>query len=192
VFVSPNGHSRGHPGFSSISAAVAAVHASGTVVVCRGHYNEDVVVTKRVRLVGRHATVDPSHPVLQTNSPLYSLAGNNAFTIMATHVKIEGFRAVHATGDGIFAAADRARIAGNWAFYNGATGISLNGSSHSLVKGNVTAGNSGGGITLANDVGGFVPGATASYDRVIGNVVRGNPFGCGVVLADHLGTTVPR
>jgi hypothetical protein len=190
VFVSPSGAACGHPGFSSINAAVAAVHAGGTVVVCRGTYNEDVVVSKPLNLVGHNATVDPSHPVLRKNSPLFSAAGNNAFTLMAPHVTVGGFRVVHATGDGIFAAANRERIVGNWAFFNGATGISLNGSSFSLVKANVAAHNAAGGITLANDVGSFVPGATASHDRVVGNLVRGNPFGCGVVLADHLGTTV--
>ena len=67
-----------HPGsncgrhvFTSINAALAAASPHSTVIVCRGTYNEDAVVTKPVTLVGRGAVINPSSPVLQTNSPVY-------------------------------------------------------------------------------------------------------------------------
>ena len=189
VYVS-HGKNCGKPHFASINAGIAAVAPGGTVVVCRGVYNEDAVVTKPLRLIGSHAQINPSSPVLQTNSPLYSLAGNNGITIAAPGVTVRGFTVVHATGDGIFSYGNHSRIVGNRALNNGATGIDLNGSSWSLVKGNVVDENTGGGITLANDAGGFIPGATASHDRVVGNVAENNPLGCGVILADHLGSTV--
>jgi parallel beta-helix repeat protein len=190
VFVSHGSQGCGHPHLASINAAVAAVAKGGTVVVCRGTYNEDVVVTKPLRLVGHHARINPSSPVMRTNSPLYAQTGNNAVTIAAPWVTVRGVTAVGATGDGIFSFANHSRIIGNWASGNAATGIDLNGSSWSLVKGNVTERNTGGGITLANDAGGFIPGATASHDWIVGNVSADNPLGCGVILADHLGSTV--
>jgi parallel beta-helix repeat protein len=189
VYVS-HGGACGAPHRSSINAAIAAVAPGGTVVVCRGHYNEDAVVTKPLRLVGHHATINPSSPVLQTNSPLYSQAGNNGVTIAAAQVAVRGFTVTGATGDGILSWANHSRIVANRAVGNGVTGIDLNGSSWSLVKGNVTNRNTGGGITLANDTGAFNPGATASHDRIVGNEARNNPMGCGVILADHLGSTV--
>jgi parallel beta-helix repeat protein len=190
VYVSHGGTNCGKPHVSSINAGIAAVAPGGTVVVCRGVYNEDAVVTKPLRLIGHHAQINPSSPVLQTNSPLYSIAGNNGITIAAPNVRVRGFTVVHATGDGIFSFGNHSRIVGNRALQNGFTGIDLNGSSWSLVKDNVVDENTGGGITLANDAGGFIPGATASHDWVVGNVAENNPLGCGVILADHLGSTV--
>jgi parallel beta-helix repeat protein len=190
VYVSHGAKNCGKPHFSSINAGIAAVAPGGTVVVCRGVYNEDAVVTQPLRLVGHHAQINPSSPVLQTNSPLYSLAGNNGVTIAAPRVTVRGFTVVDATGDGMFSYGNHSRIVGNRALRNGATGIDLNGSSWSLVKGNTVDENTGGGITLANDAGGFIPGATASHDWVVGNVAENNPLGCGVILADHLGSTV--
>jgi parallel beta-helix repeat protein len=95
-----------------------------------------------------------------------------------------------ATGDGILSVADHSTIVNNRAFHNEWTGIDLNGSSWSLVAGNVTNRNTGGGITLANDAGAFIPGATASHDRVLNNVAANNPKGCGIIVVDHLGSTV--
>jgi Right handed beta helix region len=184
----------GCPGSSSydtIAEGVAAAPDGGRVIVCRGSYNEDVVVDHPVHLIGHRATVNPSDPLEQTNSPVYGDAGNNAFTVMAPWVSIRGFTVTGATGDGILAIGDHATIMGVLARGNGATGISLNGSSWSTVARNRTVHNAAGGITLANDAGAFVPGATASHDRIVGNWVANNPFGCGIILADHLGSTMP-
>jgi hypothetical protein len=190
VYVS-HGSSCGAPHRGSINAAIAAVAPGGTVVVCRGHYNEDAVVTKPLRLIGHHATINPSSPVLQTNSPLYTQAGNNGVSIAAADVTVRGFTVTGATGDGILSWANHSRIVRNRTVGNAFTGIDLNGSSWSLVKGNITDRNTGGGITLANDTGAFTPGATASHDWIVGNEAKDNPLGCGVILADHLGSTVP-
>lgn len=190
VYVSPD-HSCGQNAFSSISAAVAAVAPHGTVVVCHGAYNEDVIVSKPVTLIGRNAVINPSSPVVQTNSPLYSQAGNNGITVAAAGVSVDGFSVTGASGDGIFSFADHSTITNNKSDGNAQTGISLNGSSRSLVANNTTSDNALGGITLTNDAGMFIPGATASHDVIADNVARDNPEGCGVILADHLGATMP-
>jgi parallel beta-helix repeat protein len=189
VYVSA-GQPCGSPSFTTIAAGVAAVASGGTVTVCAGTYNEDVVVMGSVHLVGQDATVNPSSPVLQTNSPIYSQAGNNAFTVLGGWVSIDGFTVTGATGDGILSAGDHTTVTHVDATGNGATGISLNGSSWSTVAWNTVEDNAFGGITLANDAGAMIPGATASNDRVLHNTIMDNTGGCGVILADHLGTTV--
>ena len=60
-FVSPQGSSSGSgqscssANFSTIGAAVAAAPAGGTVVVCPGTYQEDVLVNKQLNLMGRRS-----------------------------------------------------------------------------------------------------------------------------------------
>src|SRR3954469_15791138 len=44
--------------FHSISAAVAAAPSGGKVIVCRGTYHEDVLISKALTLMGHHATID--------------------------------------------------------------------------------------------------------------------------------------
>jgi parallel beta-helix repeat protein len=57
-------------------------------------------------------------------------------------------------------------------------GIHLTGADHSIVSGNTVEFNSG-GILLSDDTG-------ATHDNFItGNIVRENPFDCGITLASH-------
>ncbi len=189
VFASPTGApSCGWPAYPTITAAVAAASPGGTVVVCPGTYSEDVLVQQPVTIIGHGATVDPG---TATNSPFASLEGNNAFTVTAPNVTIEGFTVEGASGDGILSAGNNSTFRNNLAENNGGTGIDLNGSSWSTVAGNTAINNGGGGYYLTNDAGGLpqFTGATASHDTVVGNVAKNNPGGCGVILADHLGST---
>jgi parallel beta-helix repeat protein len=182
VFVSPSSRACGSPQYTTISAAVAAVANRGRVVVCRGSYSEDVVVTNPVTIVGSKAVVNPGSA---SNSPLFAKAGNNAFTVLAPNVTIQGFTVEGASGDGILSIANRSTIVGNTALDNGSgpsggTGIDLNGSSWSTVSGNIAKANVGGGIYLTDDLG-----TPASHDTVTGNTFDNNLGGCGIILADH-------
>jgi parallel beta-helix repeat protein len=172
--------------YSTISAAVAAAQTGSTIYVCAGTYDEDVVVTESLTITGSGAVVNPG---TATNSPYASAIGNNAFTVLAPNVTIEGFTVEDATGDGILSAGDHSTIVNNTAINNGGTGIDLNGSSWSTVSGNTATGNAGGGVYLTNDAANFIAGATASHDTVTGNVTDDNPGGCGIILADHFGST---
>lgn len=188
VWVSaPSAPTCGAPTYPTISAAVAAVAAGGQVDVCPGTYHEDVVVMQPVTIVGLGAVVDPGPA---TNSPLYGVLGSNAFTVMAPGVTVEGFTVEGASGDGILTIANDTTIIQNTALDNGfgpdgGTGIDLNGSSYSTVRGNTMEGNSGGGVYLTDD-----PGTPASYDTVVGNIAENNPGGCGFILADHTGAGI--
>ena len=188
------GHGRGqhaygcdNPQYSTISAAVAAAQPGSTIDVCPGTYSEDVVVGEPLTIIGTDAVVNPGSA---TNSPFATLLGNNAFTVVAPNVTIQGFTVQDASGDGILVAGDQANINHITALDNGGTGVDLNGSSWSTVSNVVAEGNTGGGVYLTNDYGALSRGATASHDMVIDNVLDNNPGGCGVILADHLGTTV--
>lgn len=192
VFVSPpSTQSCGGsaPSYTSITAAVDAVPAGATVIVCRGTYNEDVVVNKAVHIIGWGATDNVANAPI--TSPVYSLVGSNAFTVLASGVTIEGFTVENATGDGILVGlTNHTTILHNYAVDNGGTGIDLLSSSWSTVSGNRATGNAGGGVYLTDDP---VPPNNAvptSHDVVSGNVLDGNSGGCGVILADHSGAGI--
>ena len=193
--------------YSTISAAVAAAPAGATVVVCPGTYVEDVTVNKPLTIEGSGATVAPSASDASPLTPI--LNANNGFTVVGPWVTISGFTVVGATGDGMLVAGDHALIQGNTVENNGladpnnpGNGINVDGSSYSLVRNNTVTGSGNGGIQLANDpdaigltvicsfLGNPCSGitGTATYDAVIDNNVNNNPFACGILLVDHLGT----
>ena len=192
VVSQPGNHKCGPSQFTTIGTALTAAPPQATVIVCGGTYNEDAVITQPLTLVGLPgAVINPTTPVLQTNSPLFAQAGNNGITIAAPGVTVVGFKVEDATGDGVLSFADHSSIVDVTSNNNSGTGIDLNGSSFSLVKGSVADDNLAGGIQLTNDTGAINPGATASNDIVLSNIANGNVKGCGVILADHLGSTVP-
>jgi hypothetical protein len=183
VYVS-NGEECGSPSFTTITAGVNRVAAGGTVIVCEGTgpYYEDVVVTKPVTINGSGTSVDPDGA---TNSPVYGLAGNNAFTVLAQNVSIGGFSVYGATGDGILTGANHTTIDDVDAYENAGTGVDLNGSSWSLVEYSEMTENVGGGVYLTDDLGNPV-----SHDTVLDNNTSDNLGGCGIILADHTGAGV--
>jgi hypothetical protein len=99
LYVSPSGFSGdagagcGSATFASIGAAVAAAPAGGTVVVCQGTYHEDVLVQKSLNLVGRHATIN-AHGL------------ENAMQIVASNVRVRGFKLTEANGEGLLVGID--------------------------------------------------------------------------------------
>jgi len=100
VYVSTNGspggkgRSCGTASYSSIGAAVAAAPTGGTVVVCRGTYHEDVLVTKSLRLIGR-------------GGPTIDASGlENAIQVVASHVRVDGFTVENANGEGVLVGID--------------------------------------------------------------------------------------
>ena len=191
VVVGPaSGHGCGGSyNYPTISAGLDAVASGGVVVVCPGFYTEDVVVTKPATFIGLGAVVQPD---ADDSSPLSDvLGGNNAFTVLAPNVTIRGFTVQGATSDGIFVLGDHALVQGVTATDNVVNGINVDGSSHSVVRGNTVTRN-GGGIELANDpeaAGISLPGSTgtASYDLIVGNHIYGNPQACAIYLVDHAG-----
>jgi parallel beta-helix repeat protein len=198
VYVSEHGSasardaSCGSAAYTSIGAGVSAVAAGGTVVVCGGTYHEDVTVAKPLSLAGRSGAV------------IDATGHNNGVLVTAGHVTVSGLRVTNAIGEGILvSSADHVTIAGNVVTHNdlggvanpvpntyaecqaqGAVpgdcgeGIHLMASSYATVAGNVSTGNSG-GILLTDETG------PAAHNRIVGNVVAGNLFDCGITVVGH-------
>jgi parallel beta-helix repeat protein len=205
VYVSVQGTARardagcGSAAFATIGAALSAVASGGEVVVCGGTYREGVTVSRPVALLGEsHATI--------------SAAGHvNGVLITAAHVVVSGFTVTGATGEGILARSvrnvtiERNVVAGDdlggipgsgvTTTYRACLpqggvpgdcgeGIHLMGTSFATVADNVVTDNTG-GIQLSDETG------PASHDDVIGNLVTGNLYDCGVTVVGHNPAAAP-
>lgn len=196
VYVSPHGTANGADtgcdtaAYTSINAAIAAIGAGGTVVACHGTYDEQVVVTKPLNLVGRHATINAKgQPALTLGG--MKLPGSDGVAVLKTHnVSVKGFKVTGAGFDAILVAASshvsisRNTTVDNGTFVNlkqGASGvgIDLNSSSWSSATGNIVVGNQAGGLEIADDIG------PASHNIVAWNHETGSYDGCGVIVAGH-------
>lgn len=187
TYVSPHGHaggsdhSCGTARYSDINAAIAATRAGGTVVVCRGTYDTQAVVTKPLNLAGRPgATINAKgQPPLKVGS--VTLPGSVGIAVLGTsHVRVSGFRVGHAGFDAILIArSSHVWASRNELLHNGDVGVDINGSSWSGAVGNVAKDNMGGGFLVADDVG------PNSHNVIAWNVATDNPGGCGVILAGH-------
>jgi nitrous oxidase accessory protein NosD len=172
--------------FKTIQSAVNAAPAGGTVVVCRGVYHEQVVVSKPLSLQGRNAVIDERHvtPSLVVNppgvGPLTIFAG---VVILSSHVSMSGFTVRNALGEGILAA--------------GVTGTI---SRISIANNAVVHNDLGGGVPPASSyfecaVQGQVPGdcgegvhfLAVAYSTIRSNFISHNSG--GVLLTDETGPT---
>lgn len=89
--------------FDTISGAVAHAAAGDTVVACRGTYTEDVVVKKRLTLIGRSATIDATGLPGAPTGAILGQKPYNGITIESSHVTVKGFKVTGAQGEGILA-----------------------------------------------------------------------------------------
>jgi parallel beta-helix repeat protein len=167
-------------GYSDINTAIAAVGAGGTVVVCAGTYDEQVVITKPLALYGRGATINA-----KGQKPLkvgtITLPGSVGIGVLGTSgVQVSGFRVTGAGFDAILvAASSHVSVSRNYLSGNGDVGVDVNGSSYTQVTGNYSAQNEGGGFLVADDIG------PNSHNVVGWNTATRNPGGCGVIVAGH-------
>jgi hypothetical protein len=198
LYVSPSGTSGASDrtcrsaGYSTVQSAVDAAPAGGTVVVCRGAYNEDVIISAPLKLLGERGAV--IHGSATANGMCDQLGPGGpgtapclaAITIKSSHVAVAGLTVTGAIGEGILA-----------------TG-SLGGGSigHVLITGNRVVGNDVGGIPPTSSSPypqcvevGEVPGDCGEgihlmgvYDSTVShNFVKGNTG--GILLTDEFGPT---
>jgi hypothetical protein len=198
LYVSPHGvigavdTSCGSAAYSKVQAAVDAATASRTVVVCRGSYKEDVVISAPLELVGQKGAVIHGSPTANAlcdqNGPFGPgsapcLAG---ITVKSSNVAVRGLTVTGAIGEGILV-----------------TG-SLSGHSigHVLIRGNRVIGNDEDGKPSKAHSPyppckphGQIPGDCGEgihlmgvYDSVVShNRVESNSG--GILLSDELGPT---
>ncbi len=189
VYVSPTGtagaadRSCRTAAFSKVQAAVDAVAARGTVVVCAGTYDESVTITKSLTLTGRHGAV------INASGQKYGV-GVAASYVTVSRLTVENASVGGTLADGIVTAGlvggtmtpgNYVTIAGDVTKGNVGSGIDLNSTTGSSAIGDVSDGNAV-GINVSDD---FLKPATDN--AIIGDVANDNAGGCGIALADHTG-----
>lgn len=186
--------------YSKISSAVTAARPGDTILVAPGTYNEDVMVTKPVSLIGE----DAATTIINANG----LANGVYIDGMDNHglknVVVTGFTVENAEFEGILVAnATSVSVQSNVVVNNNKNlvrspslsctdipkfetaegedcgeGIHLMGVNHSTIAGNTVKDNAG-GILLSDETG-------ATFDNLISaNTVENNPYDCGITLASH-------
>jgi parallel beta-helix repeat protein len=201
--------------YKTIQSAVNAASKWATVIVCKGTYAEDVVVSSPLTLKGRDATIkgtattaflcDQLGPTGPGVAPC--LAG---VTIRSSHVSIEGFTVRGAIGEGILATGTLAggsitdvSITDNWVAGNNIGGIPPSPSSpypqcaaNGQIPGDCGEGIHLMGVTRSVVAGNHVSGneggvlLTDEFGPTHGNLVEdntitANPFDCGVTAPGH-------
>ncbi|MEJ2007502.1 MAG: right-handed parallel beta-helix repeat-containing protein [Acidobacteriota bacterium] len=185
--------------YAKINAAVKASSDNDTIHVARGIYKEDVVIGHPLSLVG----ANPSSTVIDATGRANGIYIDGIDNSNLANVVVTGFTVENANFEGILATnASSVTIQNNQVVNNNRSlditthtcpripdfetaegedcgeGIHLIGVSYSVVAGNTAEGNSG-GILISDET-------AATHDNVItGNVVRNNPFDCGITLASH-------
>lgn len=193
--------------YTTIGSAVAAAPAGGTVIVCRGTYYEQVVLSKPLSLVGQKATIDETGvtPTFQVTLPgLGTQTIYAAVVIVSSHVTLTGFTVRNAQGEGVLAAGLGSTIRGVLISHDAVVnndlgfgtppkspyfecasggdcgeGVHFAGNiANSAIRDNLIADNSGGTL-LTDDVG------PDHNNLVEGNVVTGNASDCGITVPGH-------
>jgi len=194
--------------YKTIGAAVAAASTGDKITVYPGTYKEDVVIGKSLSLVGAGMTTTIINASGLSNGIYVDGLDNEGLT----NVVVTGFTVENANYEGILITnASGVTISANHVINNDVKlsisvptcpgqpsfetgedfdcgeGIHLTGVDHSIIADNVVEKNSG-GILLSDDTG-------ETHDNVVtGNLVRNNPYDCGIVMASHApgpGSTAP-
>jgi len=182
----------GSAAFSTIQAAVDASPAGGSVVVCKGSYEEDVVISAPLKLMGQEGAVIHGSPTANAECDQNGFSGPGSapclagITVKSSHVTVQGLTVTGAIGEGILVTGSHAGssigqvvIRGNRVIGNDTDGQPGTGGSpyptcnpHGEIPGDC-----GEGIHLMG-----VHDSIVSRNRVTGN-------SGGILLSDELGPT---
>jgi parallel beta-helix repeat protein len=197
LYVNPRAASNAYPTFTTIKAAVINADTGDTIYVAPGVYYEDVIIGKQLSLVG----AGPGRSIINAlNKPngiyIDGLDNSGLSRVVVTGFTIENanFEGVLVTNASLVTIWQNEVIDNDKALTPSGTclqppfetlegfdcgeGIHFSGVDHSIVANNIVKNNSG-GILLSDDTG-------ATHDNLIrGNVVKNNPFDCGITLASH-------
>ena len=190
----------GHGGcFSTISAAVAAASPGSVINVSPGTYKESVVIGKSLSLIGTNsnntiidATGLPNaiyvdglgNPGLKDVRIIgFTLENANFEGLLVTNTTDLTVRSNHVRNNDVLLDIDSDTCPGQPPFETGedfdcGEGVHIMGVAFSTISNNLIENNSG-GILMSDDTG-------QSHDNLlINNIVKDNPFDCGITLASH-------
>jgi parallel beta-helix repeat protein len=195
---SASAHGKSCSTSSSINDAVAAAPSGGTVKVCPGTYDGNVLIDKPLTLIGNGATIDAT-------------GMENGVWVVSPDVRVTGFTIENANGEGVLVGIDsfadvgmlpeagpvisnvkidHNQVINNNKGFNGTEesnckypgdcggGIHFNVTTQSQIMDNTVTGNAD-GVLLTDDYG------PNSYNLVSGNVVSHNAHECGITLPSH-------
>ncbi len=221
IFVSPagastnSGESCNTARYATIQSAVNAAPKWATVVVCKGTYTEDVVVSAPLDLEGRNATIKGSPTTTFMCDQLGPMGPGVApclagVTIRSSHVDVSGFTVTGAIGEGILATGTLAggsisdvSITDNWVVGNNTGGIppSPNSPYPQCAASGQIPGDCGEGIHLMGVAHSVVRGNHSSGNEggilltdefgpthgnlIADNTISGNLFDCGITVPGH-------
>jgi nitrous oxidase accessory protein NosD len=198
LYVSPSGkpgaadRNCASAGYSKIQSAVDAASGGATVVVCRGTYAEDVIISTPLTLVGRQGAVVHGSPTANGNCDQLGPTGPGSapclagITIKSGDVTVQRLTVTGAIGEGILATGS----------------LSGHSISHVVIKANRVVGNDTGGIPptssspypqcvefneIPGDCGEGIHLMGVVDSKVSHNFVSGNSG--GVLLTDEFGPT---
>jgi nitrous oxidase accessory protein NosD len=198
LYVSPSGKAGAaernckSAAYSTVQSAVDAASKGSAVVVCRGTYTEDVIISTPLTLTGKHGAVIHGSATANGNCEQLGPSGPGSapclagITIKSGQVKVQGLTVTGAIGEGILATGS----------------LSAGSISHVVIQSNRVVGNNTGGIPPSTSSPypqcvevGQVPGDCGegihlmgvAASRVSHNFVSGNEG--GVLLTDEFGPT---
>lgn len=184
--------------FHTISAAVTASAPGDIIQVAEGTYDEDVIISKPLSLVGQNK----QNTVIEASGLANGININGHDNPGLSHVIVTGFAVQNANFSGILASNTSAiTITNNIVRDNDRTlsngscpglpafflpgedldcgeGIQLSGVDHSTIANNIVEHNAG-GILVADDTG------ATNNNLITGNLVEKNVPDCGITLASH-------
>jgi len=185
--------------YSSIVAAVAAASEHDVIKVAPGTYSEDVEIGKSLSLIGdnrENTIIDASGLANAVYIDGLDHHGLRAVVVSGFTLKNANFEGILVTNSADVTISGN-KVTGNDKGLNPAEltctgipafetaegfdcgeGIHLSGVEHSIVENNDVFANAG-GILLSDDTG------ATHHILVSGNVVRENPYDCGITLASH-------
>jgi nitrous oxidase accessory protein NosD len=172
--------------FRTIQSAVNAARPGSTVVVCKGTYHEQVVISKPLSLRGQRATIDQKGvtPTFQVTIPGLGTATIFAAVVMlSSDIRFSGFTVTHAQGEGILAAGLGSDISG--------ISISRNAVVHNDLGGGVPPASTyfqcAAQGQVPGDCGEGVHFTGVAYSQITRNYIADNSG--GVLLSDDTGPT---
>ena len=196
--------------FRTIQSAVNTAPSGGNVVVCRGTYHEQVVITKPVSLHGQRATIDQKGvtPKFQVSIPGVGKETIFAAVVMlSSDIRFSGFTVTNALGEGIVAAGLGGDISGISISHNAVVHNDLGGgvppkskyfecAAQGQVPGDCGEGVHFAGVAysqitrnyIADNSGGVLMSDDTgpTHDNLVANnVVTGNSTDCGITVPGH-------